>query len=362
MLLAVEGRLGPYSTGKVYCSLISACEELGDLRRAAEWTEATTQWARQHPFAIFPGICRVHRASILDHRGELASAEREAAQACEELLATHLPNAVAAFREVGDIRRRLGDFDAAEEAFRRAEQLSGSTCGGVALLRLAQGRIADAQRIINGCLTEQPPHRAARARLLLAAIQVAVAADDLTTAAECVGELESIAQTYDGTMLAAMALTARGRLELARHEPAAAAAALRSAVALWQQLDVPYEVATAKTALAQALRDSGDEAGADELFVAAREMFDQIGARADLMLPRQGRASEPRPGGLTVREVEVLQLLAEGQSNKEIAGVLQLSTKTVSRHLSNIFTKIGVSSRAAATAFAYEHELVGRRR
>ncbi|HYF46396.1 MAG TPA: hypothetical protein VD926_09320, partial [Acidimicrobiales bacterium] len=152
MLLAVEGRLGPYSTGKVYCSLISACEDLGDLRRAAEWTEATAQWAERHPFAIFPGICRVHRAVVLHQRGAMDDAEREAALACEELLASHLPNAAAAFAEVGDIRRRLGDLDRAEEAFARAEELSGAACTGTALLRLAQGRIDAARRIIAGCL------------------------------------------------------------------------------------------------------------------------------------------------------------------------------------------------------------------
>jgi len=126
----------------------------------------------------------------------------------------------------------------------------------------------------------------------------------------------------------------------------------------WQELEVPYEVATARTVLAQALRDAGDEDGAQESFAAARSLFDQIGARLDARGVDHDDAP-PLPAGLTAREAEVLRLLATGLSNKEIAATLHLSVKTVSRHLSNIFTKIGVSSRAAATAFAFEHRLAG---
>ncbi|HJR26986.1 MAG TPA: hypothetical protein VJ804_16020, partial [Acidimicrobiales bacterium] len=120
MLFAVEGRLGPYATGKVYCSLISACEEVGDFDRAAEWTEATMGWSQRHPFAVFPGICRVHRAALLKRRGSLAEAEREAERACTELTHSHLANSAAAYAEVGDIRRRLGELDRAVELSGRA--------------------------------------------------------------------------------------------------------------------------------------------------------------------------------------------------------------------------------------------------
>ncbi len=359
MLFAVEGRLSPYSTGKVYCSLIGACEELGDLRRAAEWTEATGRWAQQHPFAIFPGICRIHRAVVLERGGALAEAEREASRACTELLGSHLPNAAAAFAEVGDIRRRLGDLERAEEAFARAEELSGRTCVGTALLRLAQGRVEAAARIIAGCMAEQSPNRLARARLLPVAVQVAVAAGDLEGAEASVDELEAIAAAFDTPMLHAMAGLARGRVQLAGHEPAAASATLREALRRWQDLEVLFEVATTRTVLAQALLDAGDQEGARESFEAARALFDQMGARLDAR-SIDDVGPPTRPGGLTNRETEVLCLVASGLSNKDIAAELHLSTKTVSRHLSNIFTKIGVSSRAAATAYAFEHQLVGR--
>lgn len=360
MLLAVEGRLGPYSTGKVYCSLISACEELGDLDRAAEWTAATLDWASQHPFAIFPGICRVHRAVVLKRRGALAEAEREALRAGEELIGSHLGNSGAAFAEVGDIRRRLGELDRAEEAFDRARELCGRPCGELALLRLAQGRTDAAMAIVTGCL-EETTAKLARARLLPIQVHVAVAAGDLAAAAAALVELEAIATTYNTPMLHAATLASRGRLALAGQNTAAARTALEQARDRWQALDVPYEVATTLTLLGQARRDAGDEAGAAAAFEAAVEQFDDIGAHLDARLVL-GDTPTSLPAGLTEREVEVLRHVADGLSNNEIAERLFLSAKTVSRHLSNIYTKIGVTSRAGATAFAFEHELIDPRR
>jgi DNA-binding CsgD family transcriptional regulator len=359
MLLAVEGRLGPYSTGKVYCSLISACEELGDLDRAAEWTEATMKWAQQHPFAIFPGICRVHRAVVLKRRGSLAEAEREAALACEELITSHVANSAAAYAEVGDIRRRLGALARAEEAFEKAQQLCGRPCGELALLRLAQGRIDAAMSIIAACLRDTTS-RLARSALLPLFVHVAIAAKDVDAACDALAELEEIAATFATPILRATVLSARGRLELAQQDEAACVT-LQQALDGWQALDVPYEIATTRTLLGQALRESGDETGAMKSFTAAARLFDQIGARLDARLVFDD-TKPVLPSGLTEREVEVLRLIAAGMSNNEIAGELYVSVKTVSRHLSNIFTKIGVSSRAGATAFAFEHELVDTRR
>src|SRR4030088_1891771 len=191
MLFAVEGRLGPYSTGKVYCSLIGACEEVGDLRRAREWTEATLRWSQRHPFAVFPGLCRVHRASALRWRGAWAEAEREATLACDELAELNLPNAAAGFVEIGEIRRRLGDLDGAEEAFGRGEELCGQPPAGLALLRLAPRR-TDA-----------------------AGAQRAAAAGDPAAAGAAVDEQEAIAADYDSPLLLASAATSRGRVQLA---------------------------------------------------------------------------------------------------------------------------------------------------
>jgi len=356
MLFAVEGRLGPYSTGKVYCSLISACEEVGDYDRAAEWTESTLRWADQHPFAIFPGICRVHRAVVLKRRGDLEEAEREATRACEELAHSHLMNSAAAYAEVGDIRRRLGELDDSEVAFARAQEISGKTCAPLALLRLAQGRVDDARAIVTNCV-RGTSSALARAELLPAFVHVAIAADDLDAAREAALELDQIVAGYGNPEHAAAALSTRGRLQLAEGDPAARDT-LQRAAERWRDLNVPYEEATARTLLGQALREAGDEDAAIESFAAAAKMFDQIGARIEVRL-LTGEAPAPAfPAGLTEREVEVLRLVAAGKTNNEIAAELFLSVKTVSRHLSNIFTKIAVTSRAGATAFAFEHGLV----
>jgi ATP/maltotriose-dependent transcriptional regulator MalT len=356
MLFAVEGRLGPYSTGKVYCSLISACEEVGDYDRAAEWTEATLHWARQHPFAIFPGICRVHRAVVLKRRGALIEAEREAVRACQELVQSHVVNSAAAYAEVGDIRRRLGDLDQAEAAFARARELCGRPCAALSLLRLAQGRVDEARSIIDGCL-RGTPNPLARSTLLPTYVHVAVAAGDLAGAGAALDELEGIVAAFPTPELRATLLSTHGRLELARGEAAAAVVTLRDALERWRALEIPYETATVHTLLGQALREQGDDDAAADAFETASALFDSIGARLDLRLVSDDSAPV-WPAGLTARQVEVLRLVAAGKTNNEIATELFLSAKTVSRHLSNIFTKIGVTTRAAATAFAFEHALV----
>ena len=356
MLLAVEGRLGPYSTGKVYCSLISACEAVGDLARAAEWTESTLRWAEHHPFAIFPGICRVHRAIILKGRGDLAGAEREASRACDELASSHRPLSAAAFAEVGDIRRRLGQLDAAEEAFARARSFSGGPCGGVALLRLAQGRLAEARadrRELPG--RRRPPAQPG-----------AAAADRRPGGCRRGGPrrrpgLAGRARRGAGLVRRAGGAGggAGGPREAAagpRRRCRCRARACRRPSAAGTAWPCPTRPRRARTVLGHALRRVGDETAAGEAFAAATELFARIGAALD------GGAAPEHPDGLSEREVEVLRLVATGRSNAQVAAALYLSPKTVSRHLANIFTKIGVTSRAAATAFAFEHHLAAARR
>jgi ATP/maltotriose-dependent transcriptional regulator MalT len=358
MLFAVEGRLRAFSTGKVYCSLIAACEEVGDFDRAAEWTEATLRWAEQHPFAIWPGVCRVHRAVVLKRRGSLAEAEVEAARACDELRQSHVGNSAAAYAEVGDICRRLGELDRAETAFARAQEINGGPSAGLALLRLAQGRDSEAMSIITACVAGQI-NPLARAGLLPTLVHVAVAIGDLEAARRALNELEATVEVFSTPNLRAILLSTRGRLELAEGTPDARSS-LQQAVDAWRALEVPYEEATTRTLLGQALRSAGDDAAATESFEAAAALFDQIGAHLDAQLVH-GDTKVPLPAGLTEREVQVLRLIAAGLTNNEIASELFLSAKTVSRHLSNIFTKVGVTSRAGATAFAFEHHLVAGR-
>ncbi len=359
MLAAVEGRLRPYSTGKVHCSMISACEELGDLRRAAEWTDATMRWSARHPLAMWPGICRVHHAALLQARGDWDAAEREARQACDDLRGFHLPNVAAGYVEIGEIRRRLGDLTGAEDAFATAEDLTGQRSAGLALVRLAQGRIDDAQAIIGRLLAEQGWNQLARGKLLTAQVQIEVAAHDLDAARSAAEELDRIASGYGSPALAAAALSSRGRVQLAAGDAVGACGTLREALSRWQQLEVPYEEATVRLLLGHACRGCGDEDGAARSLANAASIFDRLGATLDARsVEEQLGVADVLPAGLTAREAEVLRQVASGQTNKEIASALHLSERTVARHLSNIFTKIGATSRTGAAAFAFEHGLV----
>ena len=348
MLSAVEGRLSPYSTGKVLCSMISACEQLGDLSRAAEWTDATVRWSEKHPLAMWPGICRVHHASLLQHRGDWAAAEREARRACEELDGFHLPNVAAGWIEVGEVRRRLGDLTGAEEAFARAEALTGQQCSGLAMLWLAQDRVDAATSLITRLLEEQTWNALARGRLLPARVQIAVAAGDLEAAEQATADLERIATDHRSPLLGASALSARGRLQLARAECPVARTTLRRALERWHELEVPYEVATTRLLLAQACHACGDDDEAARSLALAGEAFDRLGVIS---------GASGLPAGLTAREAEVLVLVAEGCTNKQVADALFLSERTVARHLSNIFVKTGATSRTAAAAFAHAQGL-----
>jgi ATP/maltotriose-dependent transcriptional regulator MalT len=357
MLSAVEGKLGPFSTGKVYCSMISACEGLGDLRRAAEWTDATLRWAESHPLAMWPGICRVHHAALLQQRGDWPAAEREARRACDELDGFHVPNVAAGYVEIGEIRRRLGDLDGAEAAFARAEEICGQQSAGLALVRLAQRRVDAATSIITQMLADQTWNRLARGRLLPARIQIAIAAGDLDTATGAVAELEGVVAEYGNPSLTAALLSSRGRLLLSRGDPSGACSVLREALGHWQELDVPYEVATVRLLLGQACRECGDEDAAVSSLATAAAIFDRLGVRTSPPTDADADGGAAAPAGLTGREVEVLGLVASGRTNRDIADHLHLSERTVARHLSNIFTKVGVTTRTGAAAFAYEHGL-----
>lgn len=357
MLIAIEGRCGPFVTGKVYCSFISACEELGDLHRATEWIEVGCRWAEQHPVSAFPGLCRVHRAEVLQMRGEWDRAEAEARRACEELDGVNAYNTALSFREIGEIRRRLGDLDGADAAFSAASDLGLHPQPGLALLRLAEGRVAVAARMVQQALCEVGHDDLARAKLLPAAVQIGVAADDLDAARVAADDLERITRVYRGGLLEAAAATSRGRLLLGEGDPAGATTVLRTALQRWQALAVPYEVATTQVLLGEAARRAGSDDEATAYFTAATITFERLGAALDvarLEPPADTATTSP----LTERESELLRLVSTGHTNRAIAAELFVSEKTVERHLSNVFRKLGVSSRAAATAQAVRLGLV----
>jgi ATP/maltotriose-dependent transcriptional regulator MalT len=306
---------------------------------------------------VFPGLCRVHHATALQWRGDWVAAEREAMRACDELADINLPNAAAGWAEVGDIRRRLGDLAGASAAFATADRLCPQPRAGVALLRLAEGDLPAASAIAGEALEAAGWNRLARAKVLPAAAQIALAGGDLDAAGRAVDELEEIAADFDSHGLRAAATSARGRLQLAAGSTDACVT-LRAAVTRWTDLGVPYEIATARMLLGEACRAAGDELGAAAAFAAARELFDALGVGLEARSGNLPPANRHLPGGLTEREAEVLRLVAAGRTNKDVAAALHLSDRTVARHLSNIFTKIGVSTRAAATGFAFERGLM----
>jgi DNA-binding NarL/FixJ family response regulator len=359
MTSVVAGELSTFFTGVVYCNVIEACLELADLRRAGEWSEAAKAWCESlPPESPYPGICRINRAEVQTLRGAWSQAEAEASLASKELMSFDPIAAAQAFYGTGEIRRRMGNFAGAEESFARAHEIGFEPQPGLALLRLAQGKAEAAQTGLRLALSGETGSRMRRARLLAAQVDVALAVSDVETARTASAELDAIAAGYATPALDATAATARGALRLAEDEVADAIDSLRRAISIWRELRMPYEAAWARMRYALALRrDGAEEDAASELRVAVAA-FERLGAATDARAAMEllaGPAGLPR--GLTARQAEVLRLVAAGKSNREIAIELVISEHTVARHLQNMFMKLDVSSRSAATAFAFEHDL-----
>jgi len=352
------GEVSPIFAGEVYCSLIEACQEVSDFDRAAEWTSALTSWIEAQPGLVpFTGQCAVHRGQIMRVRGSFAGAVEEFQLSVQRYLEAETPApAGLAMDECGGVLRILGDLPAAERAYERAVAYGHEPQPGLALLWLSRGQTSDALAAIRRLLAEprDPVHRS---QLLPASVEVLLAAGEADQAEAASEELTAVAESFGCPALKAMAHYARGSLLLARGQPSAAVPELRNAQRHWQQLLAPYETARARLLIGRALREVGDDHSASSELTAARRTFHELGAvSAEAEAARMLTTSLPR--GLTEREVEVLRLVATGKSNPEIAATLVLSEKTVARHLSNIFTKLDVSTRTAAAAFAFENRLI----
>jgi len=361
MVAVVAGELSPPVTGTIYCGVIDVCQEVAELRRAREWTEALTSWCDGQPGLVaFTGQCLVHRAEILRLGGAWAEAVEAARRAGERLAeADDEPAIGAASYQQAEAHRVLGQFEAAEAAYQLASRRGHDPQPGLALLRLAQGRTEAAEAAVRRLLAETPggPRRA---RLLPAAVEVLLAAGDLAAARAAADELAAAAGDLGTPALLAAAGQADGAVLLAGGDAGAAVAALRRAWRGWWELEAPYEAAWVRVLIGLACRALGDEDAAAMELEAARTVLAGLGAAPDL--DRFDRLAGPAPaaaaGGLTARELEVLRLVAAGKTNHAIARDLHLADKTVHRHVSNIYAKLGVSSRAAATGYAYRHHLV----
>jgi ATP/maltotriose-dependent transcriptional regulator MalT len=360
MVAVTSGELWPPTSGIVYCGVILACQEAYELRRAREWTAALTRWCAEQPELVaFTGRCLVHRAEIMQLDGAWSEALEEARQAARRFEETMNPAAGLAHYRQGELLRLRGEFDAAEEAYREASRCGWEPQPGLAQLRLAQGRADVAAAAIRRAVGEvSEPLK--RAGLLAADVEIMLATGDAEQARRACADLAELAEGYESAMLDAMVEQARGAVDLALGDASSALVLLRRAWELWHELEAPYEAARVRVLVGLACRALGDEDTAALELEAAHGTFEQLGARPDLArldpLSRGGPAVDTH--GLTARELEVLRLVAAGATNKAVAAELVVSERTIDRHVSNIFTKLGVSSRAAATAFAYEHQLL----
>lgn len=360
MVAVTTEELSPVVSGIAYCGVILTCQEVFELRRAREWTQALQHWWQQQPDMLaFTGRCLLHRAEILQLGGSWKDALEEARRACRRFNETNNPTVGLALYREAELLRLQGDLDGAERAYRAASRAGWEPQPGLAQLRLAQSQPNAAEASIRRAVTESAdPLR--RAVLLPAYVEIMLVAGELDEARTACDELETVAQHYSSGLLDAIAAYERGAVELAAGDAPRALELLRRALDAWRTLEAPYEVARTRLLIGEACLALEDaDACALELEAALAD-FVRLGALPDaarierLLSGTTNRESH----GLSPRELEVLRLLAAGKSNRQIAATLVISEHTAARHVQNIFGKLRVSSRAAATAFAFEHGLV----
>lgn len=355
MLRATASTVTPQAVGIVYCAIVANCKACLDVERSVEWTRVLDEWCAAQPGLVpFQGACVVHRSEVHQLRGDWSRASEEV----DRFIAHPGPNqnTIGEANYVrAELHRLRGGYDAAEAAYREALAHGKDPQPGLALMRLAQGRAETALLSLKRALEEPGPAHL-RTRLWPALVEVALVTGDLVCAEEASSRLdEAAAAAPDAGFLDASAGLARGRLALHRGDPQDALASLRPALDGFRATGSPYDVARSRVVVADACDALGDHETARLERDAARAAFVALGAQPDL--DRLDKVTRPERHGLTAREVEVLRLLAAGATNRGIADQLVLSEKTVARHLANIFTKLDVSNRAAATAWAHQNGL-----
>jgi DNA-binding NarL/FixJ family response regulator len=352
MITVLDGRLAPFASGILYCHTIATCHEVADIRRMSRWVDLTEQWLATFPAAVaFGSLCRVHRAQLQLLRGEWDEAERNALQVGADLDANRIDYAAEAWYVVAEARRLRGNPSAAD-AYDEAHARGRDPQPGRALLRLQDGDPAGAATSVRSAMAAAGTDPLHRAPLCAAAVEIAVATGRLDDATAGASELAATASTYATSGLEAMAAAARGAVLLAEGRAEDALPVLRDACRRWHELGAAYDAAGTCVRLAGAYRELGDEASAAAEVARAEATYERLGAH---------RPAQESPGGLTRRECQVLTLVADGHSNREIGKALYISDRTVGRHLTNIFHKIGVTSRTQAARYAIDHGLTATR-
>ncbi|MBT2594384.1 helix-turn-helix transcriptional regulator [Arthrobacter sp. ISL-72] len=360
MVAVTAGELSPVPSGIIYCAVVGNCHLAFDLRRALEWTAALDHWCGERPdMVLFTGQCQAHRAELYRLHGAWSEAAA-AAKAAQGLSASGDYMALfGGHYQLGEVQRLTGELDAADESYRLAGRSGYEPQPGLALLHLARGDALQAQAVIRGAA--DATDLATRRHLLPALAEIELAAGDGAAARRAADELASVARDCGMPMAQAASCQADGAVLLAEDAPGQALPVLRRAWTLWRELGVPYEAARCRALLGLACRAMGDGVSAAMDFEAAYAEFVELGAgpAAAWAASLQRPAGKADAGPLTPRELQVLRLVAAGKANRVIAGDLYLSEKTVARHISNIYLKLGLQSRAAATRYAYEHGLAG---
>ena len=364
MVAVTAGEVSRLIVGNAYCGVLEACQEVFDVRRAREWTAALSRWCEGQPDLVpYRGPCLVHRVELMRLRGDWEDALEEARRACDWLSLPTSPEGPAdAFYQLGELCRLRGDFASAEDAYRQASRLGRPPEPGLALLWLSRGQAAAAETAVGVPWTRSASTARGVRNCSVPTLRYCSLTAIPPPAQQAATELANLAAALDALPLHALADRAEGSVLIAAGEPRAALAPLRRSWAVWKQLDAPYEGARVRALIGKACRALGDEESAAMEMDAARWVFERLGAAPDLAR-LNGESADVTPtgaSGLTRREIEVLALIAAGETNKAIAAALVISEHTVARHVQNMLQKRGASSRASLAAFAVEQGLARR--